>query len=216
MSGAEAIGLAASIVQLVDLGARLAVLVMNVYKGMQEAPGRAQKQVEELRLLINTANFIREHRSLFDSPFVHASVSAALFEARRLELILDRLTADHTKGFVAIRYWRIAVGSKEPQIHFQFERLKHAKTQLIFSLTIDQTSKLVSLQDSVDQVQTLLALDREEKRSVSAFRALGSNHWTKAEDGSDTKSIFWTWKQQSKWSSSQDEQKGEVQSGTLR
>lgn len=159
MSGIETIGVLASAAQLVDILLKIAESFSELYKRIHNAPSRISYYIEEVKLFIATADFIKDHSNLLETPFVRSTLNTTLFKATSLSNVLEKVEKEYTQGSASKRYWNRIKGNKESRIIYQFEQLQCAKTQLALCIHVDYNSKLTTVQNSVDHLALLLKRD---------------------------------------------------------
>ena len=97
MSGIEAIGVLASIGQLLEFGLKITSLINDVYIRIKDAPEKVLLHTAHIKQLVETACLIQEESEL-QNPIVHSHVRATLEEAAKLQRILERMVVDYTEG----------------------------------------------------------------------------------------------------------------------
>jgi hypothetical protein len=171
MSGFEALGVLASIAQLLDYSLKLSSLVREVYSRVRDAPERVATHTAQIRQLVDTARLIGRSSDL-QRPLVGIHIKATLAEAESLLRILERMVQDYTKGTSKKRIWKALIGAGERRMLTSFDRLEKEKSALILCIGFIHTETLGTIRDGVDELIPKMA---NIDQSVTA---LGKS-WTK-------------------------------------
>ncbi|TVY87774.1 hypothetical protein LAWI1_G006406 [Lachnellula willkommii] len=151
MSGIEAIGVLASIGQLLEFGLKITSLINDVYNRVKDAPEKVLLHTAHIKQLVETACLIQEESEL-QNPLVHSHVRATLQEAEKLQRILERMVVDYTKGSGKKRLWKTLVGREERRMIASFDRLEKEKSALILCISFTHTETLGIIRDSVGEL----------------------------------------------------------------
>jgi hypothetical protein len=168
MSGLEALGVAASALQVVAYGISIASSIAAIYERVRNAPQQYHEYSCQISLLINTARSIEQNPSLQQIADVNYHLTATLIEAKALKSILDRAAVGFAKNSVKQKYWSVLKGSQQRKIFQHFENLQQKKTALLLCISTAHTTQLSNVQGSVDQLLDMTArhcqiLETEEK-----------------------------------------------------
>jgi hypothetical protein len=168
MSGFEAIGVLASIAQLLEFGLKLTSLINGVYNRVKEAPEKVLLHTAHINQLI----CLIQEESELQNPIVHSHVRTTLAEAEKLQQILERMVVDYTKGSRKKRLWKAQVGREERSMVASLEILEKEKSALILSISFTHTETLGIIRDSVGELiprinsmdQGITAINRRFRR----------------------------------------------------
>jgi len=145
MSGIEAVGVLASIAQLLEFGLKLTSLINDVYNRIEEAPEKVLLHTTHIKQLIH----LIQEQSELQNPTVHSHVRTTLAEAEKLQQILQRMVEDYTKGSGKKRLWKALVGREERRMVASLERLEKEKSALILCINFKHIETLGIVRDSV-------------------------------------------------------------------
>jgi hypothetical protein len=159
MSGLEVLGVLASIVQLLDCGLKISLLVREIYSKVRDAPESVSIHTAQIRQLVDTARFIERSRDL-QNPRVDFHIKATLAEAERLLQILEHMVNDYSKGSNKRRIWKTLIRAGERQMLTGFERLEKEKTALILCINFVHTETLGNISDGVNELIKMANIDR--------------------------------------------------------
>ena len=137
MSGIELVGLLASASQLVSYSIKITTSLSEIYQRVQDAPLKIKQHSDQIKQLIDTAEFVQQH-PLLQTEQVHIHINATLEQAKSLFTVLERLSKDYTRGSIR-RYWKILMANKEKEILANFDRLEKEKSALVLSISVAQT-----------------------------------------------------------------------------
>lgn len=131
MSGVEALGILASVVQITQFAISITSTIAEIYGTVQAAPARVQQGSEQLQRLLDTVNII-EQNCVIQTERVEAHLCAILTYARTLHAMLSKLALS-SKSFK--RYLKVCLGNQEERLIIdQFDRIEKEKTALILSI----------------------------------------------------------------------------------
>ncbi|KAH8805021.1 hypothetical protein F5884DRAFT_798241 [Xylogone sp. PMI_703] len=150
MSGLEvlsALGVAASISQLIDYSFMVIRAISEVYCRVKDAPQRIAQYSAQIHEILEAVNVIKAQE--LKSRHVYNQLEHTLTEVKRLLKLLDRVRQDYTTGSGGRRLWKVVVGNKEKRIVACFENLERAKVALILCINIDQSRVLNDIGNSV-------------------------------------------------------------------
>ncbi|KAF6810671.1 Kinesin light chain 5 [Colletotrichum plurivorum] len=163
----EGLGVAANVIAVVDLSAKVAALCFQYSKEVAGARGDIQRlrtQVEHLGTAVRGTQRLVEGikgRSLLISQELVDSIHECIADLERLEKKLDPKPARTMMRRLGLRALKWPFDSKEvDQVLSSLER--HEKT-ILLGLQIDQTSALVDIQEGVRQ----LALQATEDATIA-------------------------------------------------
>ncbi|KAH6989185.1 kinesin light chain 3 [Ilyonectria sp. MPI-CAGE-AT-0026] len=163
----EGLGVAANVIAVVDLSAKVAALCFQYSKEVAGARADIQRlrtQVEHLGTALRATQRLVEGskgRSLLTSQELVDSIRNCIADLEQLEKKLDPNPARTVMRRLGLRALKWPFNSKEvDQILFSLER--HEKT-ILLGLQIDQTSALVEIQEVVGQ----LTLQATEDATIS-------------------------------------------------
>ena len=140
MSGIELVGLLASASQLVIYSIKITTSLSEIYQRIQDAPLKIKQHSDQIKQLIDTSEFVRQH-PLLQTDQVHIHINATLEQAKCLSTVLEQLSKDYTRGSIR-RYWKILTANKEKEILANFDRLEKEKSALVLSISVAQTDIL--------------------------------------------------------------------------
>lgn len=109
-----AIGVLASIGQLVDYSLKLTGVVNEVNGRVKYAPERAIYHAAQIRQLVITAQLI-ERRTELQQPFIVVHVRYMLLEVQNLQKLLEWSIHDFTEGSCR-RIWKAVIGAEDQRI----------------------------------------------------------------------------------------------------
>ncbi|KAM0268252.1 hypothetical protein ACHAQH_010010 [Verticillium albo-atrum] len=163
----EGLGVAANVIAVIDLSAKVATLCVQYAKEVAGARAdiqRLQRQVNQLGSALGAAQYVVEgsnSRSLFVSQGLTCSFRECIVDLQRLENKLSRNPTRTAMRRLGLRAFKWPFNSKEVnQLLSSLDR--HEKT-ILLGLQIDQTSMLVDIQAGVKH----LGLQTTEDASIS-------------------------------------------------
>jgi hypothetical protein len=126
MSGLEALGAAASVVQVAQLSLALVTCLTSLYHSIRDAPGIMQARLVQVQTLIDISRRIAEQSQL-QTPEVEAILMTCLRDSKALlqDLVVEA-------GASKLKKWTHAMGSviEEKRIISRLESLELAKASL--------------------------------------------------------------------------------------
>jgi hypothetical protein len=126
MSGLEALGAAASVVQVAQLSLALVTSLTSLYHSIRDAPWIMQARLVQVQTLIDISRRIAEQPQL-QTPEVEAILMTCLRDSKALlqDLVVEA-------GGSKLKKWTHAMGSliEEKRIISRLERLELAKASL--------------------------------------------------------------------------------------
>lgn len=132
MSGVEALGILASVIQITQFAISITSTIAEIYGTVQAAPARVQQGLEQLQRLLDTINIIEQNCTI-QTERVEAHLSALLTYARTLHVMLSKLALSFMKSFK--RYLKVWLGNQEERLIIeQFDKIEKEKTALILSI----------------------------------------------------------------------------------
>lgn len=169
MSGLEAIGIVASILQIAQYAISITSTVSEIYGTVNDSPAKIREGLEQLKRLVVTVKLVTASEAL-QSEDVQIHVVAILDRVRKLHAALDKLVAEPPKSLK--RYWKVAIGNTtENRVFDSFVQLEKDKTALTLSLTANQMSLTGSVQRDVsrlvEELPSIQAIYREIERALS-------------------------------------------------
>ncbi|KAE8441091.1 hypothetical protein EG329_005886 [Mollisiaceae sp. DMI_Dod_QoI] len=174
MSGVEALGVAASAIQLADFGLRISNTLLEVFDRLHEYPARLHSYVDEIKKLIETAHLVEENSGL-QTPTVHAHIKTTLAAAIELQTTLERLAGGYSQKSRTYRCLQIVVKGafEEKQLIARFESLERQKSDLIFCISVVHSDAIAEIQGGVALLVDIMPLifgnkktqDEKEKHS---------------------------------------------------
>jgi len=157
MSGLEALGVAASALQVVAYGISIASTIATICERVRNAPQQYREYACQISLLIDTAQSIEQNPVLQQIADVNYHLTATLIEAKALKSLLDEAAVGFAKKSVKQKYWSVIKGSQQRKISQHFENLQQKKTALLLCISTAHVTQLSSVQGSVDQLLDMTA-----------------------------------------------------------
>ncbi|KAN0108169.1 hypothetical protein V8E51_007911 [Hyaloscypha variabilis] len=156
MSGLEALGAAASVVQVAQLSLALVTSLTSLYHSIRDAPWIMQARLVQVQTLIDISRRIAEQPQL-QTPEVEAILMTCLRDSKALlqDLVVEA-------GGSKLKKWTHAMGSliEEKRIISRLERLELAKASLTLCIVQIDSSLL-------DGIDTRLEVIHENLEEVS-------------------------------------------------
>ena len=173
MSGVEAVGLIASISQLVVYGIKIATCLSEICQRVRDSSRRIAQHSGQVRQLVIIVQYIEnyvDHRSLQTAHF-RAQIDATLEQARSLSATLEQLRNDYSRGTIR-KYWKTIQGGKEKEILANFDRLEKEKSSLLLCISMVHMEYLGNIQgrhkgNMCDQQRSWFMDSAEEEKNVS-------------------------------------------------
>lgn len=172
MSGLEVIGVLGSIFQLADAGFKLTSTITEIYERFKYTPKLLRYHIVHIEQLVQTSCRIKSTPEL-QNPTVHHHLKATLFEAERLQRILDRIIQDPANNSSKKRLWKAVTGGEERKLAASFARLEKEKNSLILCINVTHTETLFAhtktlsfIRSGIDEIAGLLHTTEIDQRKT--------------------------------------------------
>jgi len=134
MSGLEILGVAASAIQVAQVGLAIATSLTSIFLKIRDTPKAIQSQAQQVSSLVEVAKLISSKPQLQTNQ-VEVILQSCLKEARTLRDILQGLLTE--KDSSQIKKWAKAIGGvvKESKIMELLQSLEREKSALVLCIT---------------------------------------------------------------------------------
>lgn len=153
MSGLEAVGAAASVVQLAAMGFRLVVALSNICQRLKDHPEKLKKRQRSVEQLVEITKAIESTPDL-DRELVQSVMKTSVIDAQALLDLIEPIAFAAGDGR-GKRYWKALCGAaKEDRILGLLDGLEERKTALILCIGVANSSVLRTVDKSIMDLAT--------------------------------------------------------------
>jgi len=150
MTGIEAIGIAAAVLQLTQQAISIVSTLGEIYGTVRDAPVKLRDGAEQLNRLVEITKVIDENKS-FETDAVQAQLSAVVDRTKIIQNLIAEVKLSSKR--TAKRYLRVVTGNvKEKRMIEHFQQLEKEKTALVLAITSAHAGLFDGTSSKVDDI----------------------------------------------------------------